>query len=92
MESGFMEESKEKDAPPSGNERFIIRFGAATGFTVVLEFAEKTTMEEYEGRIAESDLDCIRIPTWNAQFDQADLYMDLRHPECQVQFDLEDWI
>lgn len=87
-----MEESKVKDEPQNGNERFIIRFGAATGFSVVLEFEDTKTMEEYEGRIAESGLDCIRIPTWNAQFDSADLYMDMRHPECQVQFDLDDWI
>ncbi len=87
-----MSESAENQSQEISNERFIIEFGAATGFKVVLEFEDVKTMEEYEARIAESALDCKRIPTWNAQFDKADLYMDLRHPECQVQFDLDDWI
>ena len=84
-----MKDSTEHTNP---EERLIIQFGAATGFTVVLEFRSLDTLEEHEHRILDAGLDCKRIPQFNPQFDQADLYMDLRSPECQVQFDLDDWI
>jgi len=87
-----MEESSKNTAGGIQGERFIIQFLAATGFTVVLEFPGLKELKEYEGRIVEAGLDCKRIPKFSHQFDQADLYMDLRSPECQVQFVLDDWI
>ena len=87
-----MEDSAKNTANENPEERFIIQFGAATGFTVILEFGGLAILEEYKNRIVDAGLNYKRIPKFNALFDQADLYMDLRSPECQVQFELDDWI
>ena len=49
-------------------------------------------MKEYEDKIKNSGLQCEIIPSFNFNFDQADLFMDMRSTECRSQFDLEDWI
>jgi hypothetical protein len=74
------------------NDRKLIRFSAATGFSVVLEFGNIEEMKEYEEKIKTAGFQCETIPDFNLNFDQADLFMDLRSPECREQFDLEDWI
>ena len=74
------------------DERYILQFKAATGFTVVLEFGKLETMEENRTKIVSADLECERLEKFNVNFDQADLYMDMRSPVCATQFDLEDWI
>ena len=73
-------------------DRKLIKFSAATGFLVVLEFGTIEKMKEYEEKIKNAGLQCETIPSFNLNFDQADLFMDLRSPECNSQFDLEDWI
>ncbi len=73
-------------------DRKLIKFSAATGFSVVLEFGTIEKMKEYEEKIKNAGLQCETIPSFNLNFDQADLFMDLRSPECNSQFDLEDWI
>ena len=75
-----------------GENRYLLQFKAATGFTVVLEFAGENSLEETGGRIEEAGLTWERLPDFSVQFDQADLFMDLRSPVCAAQFDLEDWI
>ena len=73
-------------------DRRLIRFSATTGFSVVLEFGNIEEMKEYEEKIKNAGLQCETIPSFNLNFDQADLFMDMRSPECIAQFDLEDWI
>ena len=73
-------------------DRKLIKFSAATGFLVVLEFGTVKEMKEYEEKIKNAGLQCEVIPNFHLNFDQADLFMDLRSPECNSQFDLEDWI
>ena len=73
-------------------DRKLIKFSASTGFSVVLEFGNIEEMKEYEDKIKNSGLQCEIIPSFNFNFDQADLFMDMRSPECRSQFDLEDWI
>ena len=74
------------------NERKIIKFRAATGFTVVLEFGNYEEMNKYQNKIKGAGLQCETIPSFNINFDQADLFMDMRSPECKAQFDIDDWI
>jgi len=74
------------------DERYILQFKAATGFTVVLEYARLKTMEENKAKIESAGLKCERLENFNINFDQADLFMDMRSPECIAQFDLDDWI
>lgn len=74
------------------NERFILSFKAATGFHVVLEYGGMAEMELNEEKIQEAGLTCERLKGYNPRFDQADLFMDMRSPECAAQFDLDDWI
>ena len=74
------------------SERKIIKFGASTGFTVVLEFGNEVEMQEYRKKIEDAGLQCETIPSFNMNFDQADLFMDMRSLECREQFDLDDWI
>ncbi len=74
------------------DERYILQFKAATGFTVVLEFKDLKTMEENQKKIESADLECQRLAKFSVNFDQADLFMDMRSPECIAQFDLDDWI
>ncbi len=74
------------------NERFIIKFKAATGFIVVLEFSGLERLEESKEKIETAGLKCERLAEFSLNFDQADLFMDMRSPECIAQFDLEDWI
>ena len=73
-------------------ERKIIRFGASTGFTVVLEFGNNTEMLEYRNKIEIAGLNCETITSFNLNFDEADLFMDMRSLECREQFDIDDWI
>ena len=73
-------------------ERKIIRFGASTGFTVVLEFGDDAEMEKYRNKIEKAGLNCETITSFNMNFDEADLFMDMRSLECREQFDIEDWI
>ncbi|MGP0565785.1 MULTISPECIES: hypothetical protein [unclassified Nitrospina] len=87
-----MSENQESPAPESANQRHILRFKAATGFTVVLEFGSLEEMKKNQEKIEEAGLTCDHLKQFTTQFDQADLYMDMRSPECQVQFDLDDWI
>ncbi|CAI2718988.1 hypothetical protein [Nitrospina watsonii] len=76
----------------NADKRYILQFKAATGFTVVLEYGGQAEMEKDQQRIEEAGLTCEHLSEFTTQFHQADLYMDMRSPECQVQFDLDDWI
>ncbi len=88
-----MDDSLAEETTYEGDdERFILQFKAATGFMVVLEFSRLTTMEENQNKIESAGLKCERIPKFSVNFDQADLFMDMRSPECIAQFDLDDWI
>ncbi len=75
-----------------GNDRKLIRFNAGTGFSVVLEFGNIEEMQDYQEKIKNAGLQCEAIADFNLNFDQADLFMDMRSPECREQFDLDDWI
>ena len=74
------------------NDRKLIRFKASTGLSVVLEFGDTAEMKEYIGKIKNAGLECNNLKDFNFYFDQADLFMDMRSPECREQFDLDDWI
>ena len=73
-------------------ERKLIKFGASTGFTVVLEFGDDAEMVEYRNKIEKAGLNCEIIKSFNMNFDEADLFMDMRSIECREQFDIDDWI
>ncbi len=74
------------------DERYIISFKAATGFHVVLEYGGSEELEAVQKKIEDAGLTCERLKEYNFRFDQADLFMDMRSPECIAQFDLDDWI
>ncbi len=74
------------------NDRKLIRFPASTAFSVVLEFGNTEEMKEYIEKIKNAGLQCEIIADFNLNFDQADLFMDMRSRECREQFDLDDWI
>ena len=74
------------------DERKIIKFNASTGFTVVLEFGNDEEMNKYQNKIKGAGLQYEIIPSFNINFDQADLFMDMRSMECKAQFDIDDWI
>lgn len=74
------------------DERYIVSFKAATGFHVVLEYPGLEELEAVQKKIEDAGLTWERWKGYSTQFDQADLYMDMRSPECIAQFDLEDWI
>ena len=56
------------------------------------EFGNNEEMNKYQNKIKGAELKCETIPTFNINFDQADLFMDMRSPECKAQFDIDDWI
>ena len=85
LKSNLLEEGMRED-------RYLLQFKAATGFTVVLEFARENSLEETGRRVEEAGLTWERLLDFNVQFDQADLFMDLRSPVCAAQFNLEDWL
>ena len=87
-----MEESKSQRIPQGFRKRYILKFAAATGFMVVLEFIDMKHLEGYRSRIVEAGLKCEQLEKFDVKFDQADLLMDLRSPICAAQFDLEDWL
>jgi len=74
------------------NERYILSFKAVTGFHVVLEYGGPEELEEIQKKIEDAGITCERWKEYNVRFDQADLFMDMRSPECIAQFDLDDWI
>ena len=74
------------------NDRKIIKFVAATGFTVVLEFGKEPEMMEYINKIEDAGLKCEPLADFHLYFDQADLFMDMRSVECREQFDIDDWV
>ena len=73
-------------------KRYLLQFLAATGFKVVLEYGGEKTLSENIERVKEAGLAWERLTNFNLNFDQADLFMDMRSPECIAQFDLEDWL
>jgi len=74
------------------DKRYLLQFKAATGFTVVLEFGGEESLSQSLERVKEAGLPWERLLDFNLNFDQADLFMDMRSPECVEQFDLEDWL
>jgi hypothetical protein len=74
------------------DKRYILSFKAATGFHVVLEYGGQEELEEVQKKVEDAGLTCERWKEYNPRFDQADLYMDMRSPECIAQFDLDDWL
>jgi len=74
------------------DERYILSFKAATGFHVVLEYGGLEELEEVQKKVEDAGLTCERLKEYNPRFDQADLFMDMRSPECIAQFDLDDWL
>ena len=74
------------------DKRYLLQFKAATGFKVVLEFGGEEELNQNIERGKEADLTWERLSDFNLNFDQADLFMDMRSPECIEQFDLEDWL
>jgi len=87
-----MEESSNQPIPQDFRQRFLLKFIAANGFTVVLEFLDMEHLEGFQKRIEGAGLKCERLEKFNVKFDQADLMMDMRSPVCVSQFDLEDWL
>ena len=73
-------------------KRYLLQFKAATGFKVVLEFGDDGRLNQNIKRVKEAGLKWERLSDFNLNFDQADLFMDMRSPECIEQFDLEDWL
>ena len=73
-------------------KKYLLQFLAATGFKVVLEFGGEKILSENIERVKEAGLVWERLSDFNLNFDQADLFMDMRSPECIAQFDLEDWL
>ena len=74
------------------DKRYLLQLKAATGFKVVLEFGGEEELNQNIERVKEADLTWERLSDFNLNFDQADLFMDMRSPECIAQFDLEDWL
>ena len=74
------------------DKRYLLQFKAATGFKVVLEFGGEEELNQNIERVKEAGLTWERLSGFNLNFDQADLFMDMRSPECIAQFDLEDWL
>ena len=74
------------------DKRYLLQFKAATGFKVVLEFGREDILSQNIERVREAGLTWKRLSDFNLNFDQADLFMDMRSPECIEQFDLEDWL
>ena len=74
------------------DKRYLLQFKAATGYKVVLEFGGEEELDQNIERVKEAELPWERLPNFNLNFDQADLFMDMRSPECTEQFDLEDWL
>ncbi len=74
------------------NDRKLIRFNASAGFSVVLEFGNTEEMKDYKEKITAAGLECDDLADFSFNFDQADLFMDMRSSECREQFDLDDWI
>ena len=72
--------------------RYILKFNAATGFVVVLEYKNLEELDANQKKIEEAGISCEQLKDYSFNFDQADLYMDMRSPECIEQFDLDDWI
>ena len=74
------------------DKRYLLQFKAATGFNVVLEFGGEEELNQNIERVKEADLTWEKLLDFNLNFDQADLFMDMRSSECIEQFDLEDWL
>ena len=74
------------------DKKYLLQFKAATGFKVVLEFGGEEELNQNIERVKEAELTWERLSSFNFNFDQADLFMDMRSSECVEQFDLEDWL
>ena len=74
------------------DKRYLLQFKAATGFKVVLEFGGEEELKKNIERVEQASLTWEILSEFNLNFDQADLFMDMRSPECIEQFDLEDWL
>ena len=74
------------------SNKSVLKFTTANGFVIVLEFPGQEALDENKRKIEAAGLKCEPMPMFRPQFDHADLFMDMRSPECAAQFDLEDWL
>ena len=74
------------------DKRYLLQFKAATTVKVVLEFGGEKELNQNIERVKEANLTWEKLLDFNLNFDQADLFMDMRSSECIEQFDLEDWL
>lgn len=70
----------------------VLKFTTDKGFVVVLEFSGREELDKNISRIEAAGLKYELLSAFRPQFDHADLFMDMRSPECAAQFDLEDWL
>lgn len=74
------------------SNKSVLKFTTTNGFVIVLEFPGPEELEKNKSQIEAAGLKCEYLSMFRPQFDHADLFMDMRAPECAAQFDLEDWL
>ena len=58
----------------------------------IKEVSGENSLNENIERVKGAGLTWEQLSDFNLKFDHADLFMDMRSPECIEQFDLEDWL
>ena len=70
----------------------LLKFKAVNGFIIVIHFPELDALKKARKEIEDAGRQCEQIPAFNPQFDQADMFINMRDGASSTNFDLEDWL
>lgn len=85
-------ENKNLSPEPRTDQPHLLRFKAANGFQIVLQFKKSEDLIDREKEIESAGLECQRLTGFNPVLDDADMFIDMRNPGFAASFDLEDWL
>lgn len=85
-------ENKNLSREAQTDQPSLLRFKAANGFQIVLQFKNLEDLVNIEKEIESAGFECRRLARFNPVLDNADMFIDMRNPGFAASFDLEDWL
>lgn len=85
-------ENKNPSPKAQTDQLSLLRFKAANGFQIVLQFKNLEDLVSVQKEIESAGLECQRLAGFNPVLDDADMFIDMRNPGFAASFDLEDWL
>ncbi len=85
-------ENKKLSTEAQTDPMSLLKFKAANGFVIVLQFKGSEDLKVKQDEIKSAGLECQQLSKFNPIFDSADFFIDMRNPGFVANFDVEDWV